>query len=350
MQEIWPEIECWRLAEKQIALATIIQVEGSALRPVASKMAVTPAGDIAGSVTGGCVEGAVFDEAQVVIQTGQPKRLGYGISDTTAWSVGLACGGSIQVFVESLAAAPWLTLEATIRNCLEGKQLVALVTVVAGPGVGNKLLLWPDGRQAGDLGSPVLNVQAASSAARCWVTHSPVLATGMDELSEVEYFIDVLPPPPRLVIIGAVHIAIPLITIAKAMNFQTIVIDPRSAFATRERFPHADELIVDWPSSALEELRPDAATYVVCLSHDDKLDNPALQVALASPARYVGALGSRKTHANRLEALREMGIAEKSLAHIHAPIGLNLGARYPEEIALAIMAEIIAERHGVSVK
>ena len=350
MQEIWAVIERLRLDERSIALATVIRVEGSSLRPVGSKMAVTSAGDIAGSVTGGCVEGAIYDEAQTVIQTGQPKRLGYGISDTTAWSVGLACGGSIQVFVESLAAAPWLTLEATIRNCLEDQQLVALVTVVAGPGLGSKLLLWPDGRQDGDLGSAVLNAQAAASAVRCWVTHSPVLVTGTGELSEVEYFIDVLPPSPRLVIIGAVHIAIPLITIAKAMNFRTIVIDPRSAFATRERFPHADELIIEWPSGALEELRPDAATYVVCLSHDDKLDNPALQVALTSSARYVGALGSRKTHANRLVALREIGIAEESLARIHAPIGLNLGARYPEEIALAIMAEIIAEQHGVSMK
>ncbi len=350
MREIWPEIERWRQAEKPVALATIIQVEGSALRPVASKMAVTPAGDIAGSITGGCVEGAIFEEAQAVIQTGQPKRLSYGISDTTAWSVGLACGGSIQVFVESLAAAAWQNLEAGIRRCLEEGQLAALVTQVAGRGAGNKLLLWPDGRQAGDLGSPALNARAAACAAKCWATHSPVLVSGIGEQSDAELFIDVFTPLPRLVIIGAVHIAIPLITIAKAMNFRTIVIDARSAFATRERFPHADELIVEWPSTALEKLRPDAATYVVCLSHDEKLDNPALQVALNGPARYVGALGSRKTHAGRLEGLREMGVAEESLARIHAPVGLDLGARYPEEIALAIMAEIIAERHGVSLK
>jgi xanthine dehydrogenase accessory factor len=350
MREIWSEIEGWRQVGKPVALATIIQVEGSSMRPASSKMAVTPAGDIAGSVTGGCVEGAVFDEAQSVIRTGLPKRLSYGISDATAWSVGLACGGTIQVFVESLTAAPWLSLEADIRRCLEEGQLAALATLVAGPGMGNKLLLWSDGRQAGNLGSPALNALATVSTAQCWATQSPMLIPGGDEQAGVEIFIDVFTPLPRLVIIGAVHIAIPLVTIARVMNFRTIVIDARSAFATRERFPHADELIVEWPATALGKLRPDAATYVVCLSHDEKLDNPALQAALTSPARYVGALGSRKTHDIRLEALREMGMAEESLARIHAPIGLNLGARYPEEIALAIMAEIIAERHGVSEK
>ena len=260
-------------------------------------MAVTSTGDIAGSVTGGCVEGAVFDEAQEVIQTGSPN----------AWAM---------VFLIQLPGAlGWLAagqsgLCRIAGGCVladtggDDPELLEMATGSPGhgrcrPGVGKQALVWPDGR-SGDLGSAVLNAQAAASA-RCWVTHSPVLVTGTDELSEVEYFIDVLPPPPRLVIIGAVHIAIPLITIAKAMNFQTIVIDPRSAFATRERFPHADELIVDWPSSALEELRPDAVP-CCCLSHDDKLDNPALQVALASSARYVGALGSRKTHASRLVA------------------------------------------------
>lgn len=347
MREIWPEIERWRQANKSIALATNIQVEGSALRPAASKMAVTSTGDIAGSVTGGCVEGAVFDEAQAVIQTGQPRRLSYGISDETAWGVGLSCGGSIQVFVESLGTSSWQALEAEIQRCLDEGQLAALATVVAGPGIGNKLLLWPDGRRAGDLGSPALNSQASALTSQCWKTQAPLLVSATGEFTRVELFVDVLTPLPRLVIIGAVHIAIPLVTIARAMNFRTIVVDARSAFATRERFPHADELIVEWPASALEKLHLDAATYVVCLSHDEKLDNPALQVALASPVRYVGVLGSSHTHARRLAALREMGISEDSLKRIHAPVGIDLGARFPEEIALEIMAEMIAERNGV---
>jgi len=347
MQDIWSEIENWRESKKPTALATIIKVEGSSLRPVSSKLAVTNDNQFAGSITGGCVEGAVYEEAQQVIQSGAPRRLSYGVTDSTAWSVGLACGGSIEVFLESLASAPWQSLEGEIRHCIEQKQLSALVTVVSGPAFGNKLLIWPDGRQSGDLGSLDLNAQAAAACIACWRTHSPVLASLSGEAEGSEIFIDVFTPPLRLVIVGAVHIAIPLVTIAKTMGFHTTVIDARSAFATRERFPHVDQLIKGWPADALRNLHPDEATYVVCLSHDDKLDNPALQVALASKARYVGALGSRKTHAGRLLALREMGVAEESLARIHAPVGLHLGARYPEEIALAVMAEIIAVRHGV---
>jgi len=350
MLEVWSEIVRWRQAGKSIALATIIQVEGSSLRPTASKMAVTADGDIAGSITGGCVEGAVFEEAQTVIRNGLPKRLSYGISNDTAWEVGLACGGSILVFVESLSEAPWINLEPQIRRYLAEKQLFAVATVVSGSRLGNKMLLLPDGGQAGSLGSPELNTRAARAADHCWETHSPLLAPGRDEFQGTDLFIDVFTPPPRLVIIGAVHIAIPLITIAKAMNFYTIVLDARSTFATRERFPHADELIVNWPATALEKLHPDTETYVVCLSHDDKFDNPVLQSALASPARYIGALGSRKTYANRLSALRELGVPEESLERIHAPVGLKLGSRYPEEIALEIMAEILAVRRGVAVK
>lgn len=347
MREIWSEIKHWQQAKKSIAIATNIQVEGSAIRPAASKMAVTSAGDIAGSVTGGCVEGAVFEEAQAVIQTGRPRRLSYGISDETAWSVGLSCGGSIQVFVESLGTSAWQTLEAEIQCCLDEGHLAALATVVAGLGIGNKLLLRPDGRQVGNLGSPALNAQASALTSQCWKTQLPLLVSATGEFTNVELFIDVLTPLPRLVIIGAVHIAIPLVTIARVMNFRTIVVDARSAFATRERFPHADELIVEWPALALEKLHLDAATYVVCLSHDEKLDNPALQVALNSPARYVGALGSSHTHAKRLVALREMGVSDDSLRRMHAPVGIDLGSRFPEEIALEIMAEMIAKRNGV---
>ena len=346
MREIWPEIQRWRQAGKPVALATIIAVEGSSLRPCGSKMAVTSDGDIAGSVSGGCVEGAIYEEAQQVLKNGLPRRLSYGIADREAWEVGLACGGSIQVYVESLQAPGWEEIEAEIEHCLKKKQMAALATVVGGPETGRRLLLWPDGRQQGNLGTAQFNARAAAAARQCWARQAPALIVEAAGQAGVEIFIDVLIPPPRLVIVGAVHIAIPLITIARALNFRTIVIDARSAFATSERFPHADELIVDWPATALEKLQPDPATYVVCLSHDDKLDNPALQTALASPACYVGALGSRQTHANRLEALRELGVPESNLERIHAPIGLNLGGRYPEEIALAIMAEIVAVRHG----
>jgi len=202
----------------------------------------------------------------------------------------------------------------------------------------------------GDLGRPELNQALGDCVQDRWTTPDPFQVTLPTAAGEARLFVEFITPLPRLVIIGAVHIAILLVSLARAMNFHTIVVDARSAFATRERFPHADELIVAWPSDALQALALDSATCVVCLSHDDKLDNPALQVALASPAGYVGALGSRLTHAKRLAALREEGVPEELLQRIHAPVGLDLGARYPEEIALAIMAEIVAGRHAITAK
>jgi xanthine dehydrogenase accessory factor len=347
MNEVIEEIQGWMKAGKATALATVVQVTGSSLRPASSKMALTDQQDIAGSVSGGCVEGAIYEEAQDVLRTGKPKLLRYGVSDERAWEVGLACGGTIQVFVESCSSPAWEGVWAAVRDCLDSHQLAALATVVSGPHMGRKLLLWPDGRQVGSLGSPDLDAFASASAARGWATRAPALATYSSAEDAADVFLDYLAPPPRLVIIGAVHIAIPLVRIAKTLDFTTIVVDPRSAFASRQRFPHADDLLVEWPSAALEKLRPDSATYVVCLSHDDKLDLPALRAALDTPAPYIGILGSRKTHAKRLVALREDGLSEDRLERIHAPIGLDLGARTPEEIALAIMAEIVATQHGI---
>jgi xanthine dehydrogenase accessory factor len=234
-----------------------------------------------------------------------------------------------------------------LKHSLHQGQLVALATVIAGPGLGGKLLIWPDGRTQGDLGSAALNQRVVDTTLELLAASQDSELISFEVAGEsIQVFVDVHPPPPRLVIVGAVHIAIPLVTFGKALGFHTVVIDARSAFATPERFGHADELIVTWPSHALEGLNLDAGAYVVVLSHDEKLDNPALRVALESPAPYIGALGSRKTHAKRVGALKEMGVSDAQLARIHAPIGLNLGARSPEEIALAIMAEIVAVRHG----
>lgn len=349
MREIWNEIEKWAGTGIPSALATVVKVQGSSLRQQGSKMAVSAAGEIAGSVTGGCVEGAVFEEAQAVMQSGLPRRLSYGVPDAAAWEVGLACGGSIEIFVEALASQPWQAVAPAVRACLEQSRLAALATVVAGPGLGHKCLLWAEDARidpVGDLGQPALNQGLADSLPAHWTAADPMLISLPTPAGEAQVFVDFITPPPRLVIVGAVHIAIPLVALAKTLNFHTIVVDARAAFATRQRFPHADELIVAWPSEALAALKPDPSTCVVCLSHDEKLDNPALQAALASPAGYVGALGSRLTHAKRLQALRSEGVAEDRLQRIHAPIGLDLGARQPEEIALAILAEIMAERHA----
>lgn len=235
-----------------------------------------------------------------------------------------------------------------LRRCLDEGQLVAMATVIVGPGLGNKLLIWPDGRTIGGLGSVELNERVVHYTVDLLAAQESGRASFNIAGEAVEVFIDVYPPPPKLIIVGAVHIAIPLVTFAKTMGFRVIVIDARSAFATRERFPHSDELIVEWPSRALKALDLGEATYVVVLSHDEKLDTPALQVALQSPVRYIGALGSSKTHAKRVKALKELGITTEQLARIHTPIGLNLGGRFPEEIALSIMAEIVTVRHGTN--
>lgn len=343
MRDLVPEIERWQQAGKPIAMATIVQVYGSALRPLGSKMVCTTEGDIAGSVSGGCIEGAIYEEAQSVIEHGRPKLLEYGVADESAWEVGLACGGTIQVWVEPLALQVYLTLQ----QCLDAGRLVALATVIAGAGSGSKMFIWPDGRTQGELGSAKLTEQVVHYAAERLAAHDPGRAALDTANGPVDVFVEVFPPLPRLVVVGAVHIAIPLVTFAKTLGFRTIVVDARSAFATRDRFPHADELIVEWPSTAMEKLRLDEATYVVVVTHDDKLDIPALLAALASPARYVGILGSKTTHAKRVQALERLGMTGEQIERLHAPIGLDVGAVGPDEIALSIMAEVIAVRHGL---
>lgn len=233
-----------------------------------------------------------------------------------------------------------------LKQCLEEEELVALATVIGGPGIGKKLLMWPDRQRLGTLGSEELDTRVVERAAHLFVAQRSERTEFRVGEEAVEVLIEVFPPPPKLVIVGAVHIAIPLVTFARELGFRTIVVDARAAFATPERFPHAHQVIVAWPSEALQQIGLDESTYVVVLTHDDKLDNPALKVALESPARYVGALGSRKTHAQRVEALKAMGITDRQLARIHTPIGLDIGAQRPEEIAVAIMAEIVAARNG----
>lgn len=346
MREIWNDIEKWQQSEKTATLATVVFVGGSSLRPAGSKMAISSTGEISGSVTGGCVEGAVFEEAKTVTRTGTPRLVSYGVTNEQAWEVGLSCGGSVRIFIESMTTPAWSSILPALKDCIAQKSAAALATVTQGSGLGNKMLIRRDGSHAGDLGDSELNTEVTVNACSNWAVQDPHEIICQSKGGESTVFIEFILPPPRLIIIGASHIAIPLVTLAKTLGFYTIVLDARSAFATIERFPHADELIVDWPADALRRIGLDAATSVVCLSHDDKLDNPALLEAIESDARYIGALGSKNTHAKRLDTLREEGANEEKLKRIHAPVGLKIGAKQPEEIALSIMAEIIANQHG----
>ena len=349
MREVIGEIETWRNEGKSIAIATIVKKEGASLRSLGAKMAVTPAHEIAGSVTGGCIEGAVYEEAQNVIKSGLPKLMHYGVmDDETPWEIGLSCGGTLDILLESLDTLAWREIYPALKKCLNENQPAAVATVISGPNIGNKLMLWPDGRTLGNLGSKTHNTIAI-----VWMQNQITMKeTNWTSFKvadkSVEVFVDIFVPAARVIIVGAVHIAIPLVTLAKTLGYHTIVVDPRKAFATRERFPHVDELINEWPSTALEKLHPDENTYIAVLSHDEKIDAPALHVALASPARYVGALGSRKTILQRFTALKELGVTEEQLSHLHTPIGMSMGAIQPEEIALSIMAEMVSTLRGLS--
>jgi xanthine dehydrogenase accessory factor len=338
MREVLDDLDRWRAAGLKTAVATVVETWGSAPRTAGAKMAVSGAGGISGSVSGGCVEAAVVEAALEVLEAGQPRRLHFGVADETAWAVGLACGGRIDVFVE-----PWGTpVDEAMGEAVRGERTAAAVTLVGGPpeSVGRKLLVDSRGRAHGSLGEWDAAARGAAEAA---------LASGRSvrvTLAGAEAFVDVLLPPLRLVAVGGVHIAVALVRLARALGYRTVVVDPRPAFGNRERFPDADEVVSAWPDQALDGLALDASTAVAVLTHDPKLDDPALRAALPSPAFYVGALGSKATQARRRARLAEAGLDEAALERLHAPIGLELGGRRPEEIALAVMAQIVSVRNG----
>ncbi len=350
MRDVMNDISLWRGSGKKVVLATVVKAYGSALRPIGSKMAISSDGDISGSVSGGCVETAVYQEAQTVLKSGQAKLVSYGIADETAWSVGLTCGGTIEVFLELLDEDAAPNLYATLTQELQADDLVGQATVLTGTHIGERVLLWPNGNMSGDVTDKNLLEQISTHAEDLFKrqeTRKLEISVGNEK---AEVFIQVYPPSPRLIVVGAVHIAVPLVALGNTMGFRTVVVDARSAFATPERFPHADEIIVKWPAEALESLHLDEGSYVAVLSHDPKFDVPALQVAVQSKARYVGVLASKHTYHILHEFLLEEGVPEELLEKVHTPIGIKkLGSRGPEGIAFSIMAEMIAEMKGVQV-
>jgi xanthine dehydrogenase accessory factor len=339
MEEVIPAIRRWQGEGAAVALATVVQTWGSSPRKVGAKMAITADGKLSGSVSGGCVEGAVAEEAFAALASGRPKLLSFGVADETAWEVGLACGGSIQVFVEALDR----DLFGAIQRLVEVERAGAVATVIAGPEtlLGRKLLVDGQGVRTGCI-DPALDDSIAAMLATA-ITRGVCQRVALTDPT-VELFMDVLLPPPALVMVGGVHIAVALASIAKTLGYRTIVIDPRAAFGSAERFPHADRLLAMWPQDAFPHIALNENTAVALLTHDPKIDDPALESVLDSPVFYIGALGSRKTHASRLARLHAAGLNEEKLAKIRGPIGLEIQAQTPEEIALAIMAEIVKVR------
>jgi xanthine dehydrogenase accessory factor len=339
MREVIQDIDTWLSAgESNILLATVLSTWGSAPRKTGAKMAFTPGGRaISGSVSGGCVEGAVIASGDDVLKNGRPALLRFGVADETAWGVGLACGGTIEVFIERLDLSTYRLVSDWVATGERG----IIITVIDGPDelTGKKVALTKDSPLAGNL-SPELDRSIRRSVQETSQSGLLLLAEG------VTIFVDVVQPPLELVIVGGAHIAVVLAQLAKILGYQITLIDPRRAFGSRERFAGVDRLIQSWPDKALAENPLKAQSAVVTLSHDPKIDDPALRAALVSDAFYIGALGSRKTHAKRCQRLAEMGFSSDQLARIHAPIGLDIGAENPEEIALAIVSQIVAAYRG----
>jgi len=336
MHELLDTLTEWQAEGDVIALATVIKTWGSSPRKTGAKMAVTADGKIIGSVSGGCVEGAVIEAGTETLADKRPQLLEFGVADETAWSVGLACGGQIEVFVEPLAAGHLHLMREWLAQGTGG----AVATVVRGADelLGRKLFISGSGAVSGsiapELDAAIAQVTLPQFAAR---QSQPV------ELADtaVTLFIDVILPPPMLIIVGGGHISVTLARMARLLDFRITVIEPRRAFGNKARFPQVDRLIQAWPQKAFQQLPVTPNTAVVLLTHDPKIDDPALAAVLDASPFYIGALGSKHTQAKRQQRFLEKGFTAVSLARIRGPIGLDIHAQTPEEIALAIMAEII---------
>ena len=309
----------WAQGGARAALATVIETWGSAPRPVGSQLAISGDAEIVGSVSGGCVEGAVVAEALEALDDGEPRVLEYGVSDAEAFAVGLACGGRIRVLVEPIGVGQGLPVD--LLAALVTARAARTPTVLAvrpGDGGERRLVTGPD--------DPL------------WPAAAEALVADRSGFAD-DWFLGVHNPPLRMAVVGAVHIAQALVPMAGLAGYDVLVVDPREAFATPARFPDA-ALVHDWPDAALAAFGLDTRTAVVTLTHDPKLDDPAIEAALAAPVFYLGCLGSSRTHAKRVERLKAAGFGDAEIARIHAPIGADIGAQSPAEIAVAILAEL----------
>jgi xanthine dehydrogenase accessory factor len=356
VRDILDQIGKWWDAGEAFGLATVVQTFSSAPREPGAALAVSPDGEVAGSVSGGCVEGAVYELSGEVSQSGQAVLQRYGVSDDTAFSVGLTCGGIIDIFVEAVSRESYPEF-GEIVAAVRDHQPVAVATVIAGPGqVGTRRIVWPADHRAGpshSLGSGDRLDQAVDDDARGMLAQglTGVRRYGPDgerRRDELSVFVQSFAPPPRMLVFGAIDFAAAVARIGKFLGYRVTVCDARPVFATSARFPDADEVITDWPHRYLTGISTDERTVICVLTHDPKFDVPVLEVALREPAAYIGAMGSRRTHNDRLDRLRDAGLSEDELARLRSPVGLDLGARTPEETAVAIAAELIQLRWGGS--
>ncbi|MEV0522261.1 XdhC family protein [Streptomyces sp. NPDC050439] len=354
MLDIAEALNRWVQEGRDFAVATVVTVGGSAPRPPGAALAVDGEGTVIGSVSGGCVEGAVYDLCVQALQDGATVRERFGYSDEDAFAVGLTCGGVIEVLVTPLGAdAPGRQVFAAALAAAARGDAAAIARVARGPAdlLGRVVLVHPDGSYEGGLEAhPDLDRTVVGE------THAMLDAgrTGEFDVSEsgsrcgepLTLFVESCVPPPRMIVFGAIDFAAALVRTGKFLGYHVTVCDARPVFATKARFPEADDIVIDWPHRYLRETATDGRTVLCVLTHDAKFDIPLLEVALRLPVAFVGAMGSRRTHEDRNTRLREVGVTDEELARLRSPIGLDLGARTPEETALSIAAEIIAARRG----
>jgi xanthine dehydrogenase accessory factor len=369
VRDILNKVTKWWEAGETFGLATVVRTFRSAPRDPGAALAVSPEGEVIGSVSGGCVEGAVYELSMDVSATGSPVLQTYGVSDDDAFAVGLTCGGILDIFVEPVNQARFPEL-GDIAAAVERGEPVAVATVIGGPGqVGARRVIWgraaadPTGSDEPDDGWHAGASGTLGSGARLDAAVDDdvrgMLAQGLTGIrrygahgerrgDELSVFVNSFAPPPRMLVFGAIDFAAAVARVGKFLGYHVTVCDARRVFATKSRFPDADEVIVEWPHRFLAGTGIDSRTVICVLTHDPKFDVPLLEVALRTPAGYIGAMGSRRTHEDRLERLREVGLTDDELARLRSPIGLDLGARTPEETAVSIAAELIQLRWGGS--
>lgn len=360
MRDVLTELMRWWRAGESVGVGTVVATFRSAPRPAGASMLVGPSGEAVGSVSGGCVEGAVYELGQEVMASGAPVLQRYGVSDDDAFAVGLTCGGILDVFVETVSEETFPELGA-VSDDIDAGRPVAVATVIDHPDpawVGRRLVVRPegvDGMPAGSLGSPRADAAVTDDARGLLAAgRTETLTYGPDGERRGEglrVFVAAYAPRPRMLVFGAIDFAAAVAHVGAFLGYRVTVCDARPVFATASRFPAADEVVVEWPhrylAAEVEAGRVDSRTVVCVLTHDPKFDVPLLEVALRMPdVAYVGAMGSRRTHDDRLERLREAGITEAELERLSSPIGLDLGARTPEETAVSIAAEIVALQWG----
>ena len=345
MKEFLSVIESFNQDHQKIALARVIKTWGSSPRPVGSTMIISEKGEMAGSVSGGCVEASVIKSSRDLFKNGQAEQLNFGVSDEDAWSVGLSCGGKIEVFLQTFftnSNDPEQTLLwQKLESCLRKNQPCTLITRLQNGREENTLLL-PDGEMIGSELPEEITTQARE-------IYRQRKNSIIEKESGERWFVQIFPRQSQLLVIGAAHITADLIHLAKFYDFAVTVIDPRGAFAHKTHFTTAPDAIIEkYPSEVLDQFELDAYTFAVVLSHDPKIDDNALQILLSSDVAYIGALGSKRTHAKRVARLQEGGFSDKAIAKIHAPVGVDSNAKTPREIALSLMGEIIRVKNEFS--